>query len=112
VKIQSRIYSLVNLARLSTLAFCVLFFTEQLDAQCSSSGFVLSKDSKCGVQILDTQSGEVFWAPEGGMNLSVGQLCSYDKVPFSGQTTCSQDPASLFSLTCASLSVPCSAQFI
>jgi PKD repeat protein len=94
------------------LAFCVLFFTEQLDAQCSSSGFVLSKDSKCGVQILDTQSGEVFWAPEGGMNLSVGQLCSYDKVPFSGQTTCSQDPASLFSLTCASLSVPCSAQFI
>ena len=97
------------------LAILVLFlcgFAPKADAQCTRVGFVLSQNTDCGLQILDTQSGETFWALEGTNGMAVGSLYSFDRTAFAGQSSCSADPSTQFTLTCVAASIPCTADFI
>ncbi len=100
-----------SLHRLIVVGLMSCFCFQTASAQCTESGFVLEKDVKCGAQILNTATGEIFWAVAGAEQLQAGKLCSFDRLPFAGTNSCIQPVFEQFSLTCVSLSVPCQAEF-
>jgi PKD repeat protein len=83
-----------------------------LQAQCTEIGFVLSKDMKCGAEILNTKTGEVFWAVSGADTLAAGSFYGYSRAAFSGTTTCMQPLQEQYSLTCIEKSIPCTSEFL
>ena len=98
--------------RIALVTVFYLMGTQILFGQCAETGFVLSYDVKCGAQILNTKTNEVFWAISGAEHLGVGSLCSFERSPFLDQTNCTQALPSIFTLSCASSLIACNSEFV
>jgi PKD repeat protein len=112
VKIKKSIEQKYLSIRLLVMLISSIVSAATLQAQCTEVGFVLSKDMKCGAEILNTKTNEVIWAVTGSDTLLAGKFYAYSATPYTGSLACLKPQQNQYALTCASQVVPCSADFL
>jgi Secretion system C-terminal sorting domain/PKD domain/Kazal-type serine protease inhibitor domain len=124
MQLKDSYYHSIDAARLSLgyaarslrgFLVCTLMFALQqvsLFAQCSELGYVSSVSMKCGAEIMNTKTGELFWAVKGAESLVVGDVIKYDRVTIAGPSACASPSSQIFELTCVSGAPKCTSEFL